>query len=303
MKNNDILITDPINSAVLTLLQTVLNSTHSLHLTQSDSDSATIRKGFHYHKSWELFCPLEESLKFEVLGGDVVTYPERSLLIVPPGCMHMTIDELEQSSELQILTLNFPSDQAENGILRLRRQFQSWSAALSSSEMRQWQELVGYPLEDIGTRIASAFKGEYWEKERASALLRLLFASFMQVTSTTSRNSKGTRGRRSVTQALAILQQHYYDQNLDVQSIAEKVGLSPTHLSALFRETTGKPIHQTLIDIRMRHATELLKNTDYSIKEIAALTGWRNQLYFSSAYRRTYGISPSAERQKVHEKD
>ena len=82
--------------------------------------------------------------------------------------------------------------------------------------------------------------------------------------------------------------------------MAKEVGLSPTHLAASFKKATGQPLWQTLIGIRLDRANSLLQGGQYSIKEVAALTGWSNQLYFSSAFRRRYGHPPTAVRARTH---
>ena len=81
--------------------------------------------------------------------------------------------------------------------------------------------------------------------------------------------------------------------------VAGALRLSAVHLGFLFRKMTGRTLHQALIDLRLRRATDFLTRSTFSIKEIAALTGWSNQLYFSAAYRRHYGRPPSAVRLAV----
>ena len=54
-----------------------------------------------------------------------------------------------------------------------------------------------------------------------------------------------------------------------------------------------------LIQYRMRIACLYLKNTDVSIGTIAASVGYANQLHFSRAFRKVYGMSPR-DWQKQH---
>ena len=46
------------------------------------------------------------------------------------------------------------------------------------------------------------------------------------------------------------------------------------------------------MNYRMLKATELLKLTSLSIAEIGSAVGYENQLHFSRAFKRIYGISP-----------
>lgn len=53
---------------------------------------------------------------------------------------------------------------------------------------------------------------------------------------------------------------------------------------------------------RMVLAEEMLSVGEHSIKEIASLLGYRNQLYFSSVFRKYHGVPPSDFRMKKRKK-
>ena len=44
-------------------------------------------------------------------------------------------------------------------------------------------------------------------------------------------------------------------------------------------------------------ARELLEDSQYLIKDVAAFTGWRSQFYFSNSYRKAFGIPPQKQLQ------
>lgn len=284
-----------LESAVFHLIRHALNTPYSLRMVEQETGRRTIKPGFHYHESWEIFCTLHEELNFEVLGKEIQTFPENSLIIVPPRCMHMSINYLNQPIQQVILSFNLPGNISEQGILRVRNAGGKQSGTISENEHQAWQRLLKAPPEEIMQEIAVALQGGEWQQERAISLLHLLFTTFMEIIAP---KKAGNSKREHVREALALLEHYYYDCDLNVADIADQVSLSPSHLSALFRQETGKTIYQTLIDLRMRRATELLLRTSYSIKEIADLTGWRNQLYFSAAFRRIHAKPPSHYRKE-----
>ena len=49
---------------------------------------------------------------------------------------------------------------------------------------------------------------------------------------------------------------------------------------------------QFLISQRINYAKNLLQNKSIPIKEVAALCGYQNQLYFSNDFRKHTGCSP-----------
>jgi AraC-like DNA-binding protein len=207
----------------------------------------------------------------------------------------MSVDRLPQSRHLQLLTMNLPGDQIPYGTLCVRGPNSDLRSALSAAELSRWTEMLGAGPGQIMEKAAAAMSAGDWGRERALAYLRLVFSSYPEIACNRG-NMRQYHSHRAVTETLALLQTRYFDSSLTVPLIAARIGVSASHLAALFRQTTGQTIHQMLIDIRMRRATELLSRTQYSIKKIAELTGWHNQLYFSAAYRRRHGKPPSAAR-------
>lgn len=92
----------------------------------------------------------------------------------------------------------------------------------------------------------------------------------------------------------------YLEQRLDgsirVPELAALVGVSPSHLTALFRRATGGGVlaHQTAL--RMGRARVLLDTTDATVTEIAHDLGYSDAFYFSRQFRRHHDMSPTAFR-------
>lgn len=105
--------------------------------------------------------------------------------------------------------------------------------------------------------------------------------------------------RLETDEPVRIVQQHLL-QNLSAQhrvaDLADRVGLSSSHLAARFREATGGGIIEHLTGLRMARARELLGLTSMPVGEVAAEVGFTDAFYFSRTFRRTHGCSPSAFR-------
>ena len=69
--------------------------------------------------------------------------------------------------------------------------------------------------------------------------------------------------------------------------------LSTSRLQALFREVTGYPPLDFLRRLRVDEARRLLADQRLSVKEIAALTGFRDTSHLSKVFRRVDGLSPA----------
>jgi AraC-like DNA-binding protein len=81
-----------------------------------------------------------------------------------------------------------------------------------------------------------------------------------------------------------------------VTALATMVGLSPSQLTALFRERLGVTPLQFQVQLRMTRARELLDGTDLPIAAVARDTGYDDPMYFSRQFTRIHGMSPTAYR-------
>lgn len=83
-----------------------------------------------------------------------------------------------------------------------------------------------------------------------------------------------------------------YRQNISVIDIAEKVGITRSHLNHSFQKELNVSVQKFLIDFRMHKAANLLINTTLTVKEISSQVGYQDQLVFSKAFKKKFGMSP-----------
>ena len=96
-----------------------------------------------------------------------------------------------------------------------------------------------------------------------------------------------------VKEALAYLSAHYNDPNISVTSVARSLGVSDGHLSHVFKKETSYTLSGYLTNYRMHKATELLRDCRVKVYEVAELVGYQDITYFSSAFKKAMGLSPS----------
>lgn len=88
------------------------------------------------------------------------------------------------------------------------------------------------------------------------------------------------------------------DGTISVPELAALVGVSTSHLGAMFRQATGSGPAAYHASLKMARARELLDTTGLSITQVADAVGYADALYFSRQFRRTHGVSPSAYRRQ-----
>ena len=104
---------------------------------------------------------------------------------------------------------------------------------------------------------------------------------------------QGPEKSKYVREALAYLSEHYNDPDISVSSVARSLGVSDGHLSHVFKKETSYTLSAYLTNYRMHKATELLRDCRVKVYEVAESVGYRDIAYFSSAFKKSVGMSPS----------
>lgn len=81
-----------------------------------------------------------------------------------------------------------------------------------------------------------------------------------------------------------------------MEDIAAKAGLSAAYISRLFRRYHHMTPYSFLVQKKMEHALDLLRQRNISVQQAAAMTGFEDPFHFSRVFKRFKGISPSAVR-------
>jgi AraC-like DNA-binding protein len=88
-----------------------------------------------------------------------------------------------------------------------------------------------------------------------------------------------------------------YFEPLEVDDLAKAAGLSKAHFSREFRRAFGESPYVYLLTRRLERAAALLRNTDHSVAEICLEVGLQGIGSFTTSFKRTYGVTPTAYRE------
>lgn len=94
--------------------------------------------------------------------------------------------------------------------------------------------------------------------------------------------------------ATEYLKSHLYDSNLKVEKLHRICGISDTYFRRIFTSVFHMTPQNYILTKRMAYAKSIIENGDYdTIKEVAEAVGYTDPLYFSKAFKKLYGVSPS----------
>lgn len=83
---------------------------------------------------------------------------------------------------------------------------------------------------------------------------------------------------------------------LTIADVARECRLTPSHFARAFRRSLGVAPHRYLTNIRVARSKELMTTTELPLADIALLSGFGDQSYFTRIFTRTVGTSPGAWR-------
>lgn len=106
------------------------------------------------------------------------------------------------------------------------------------------------------------------------------------------------KGAENIIEQCIQLMKQKLDQHLTLADLSKEMSLSASYLSALFKEKTRYSPIQLFTSLRMQKASQLLKETQLTVKEIAGELGYPDPYAFSRSFKLVMGVSPKKFRDK-----
>jgi len=101
-----------------------------------------------------------------------------------------------------------------------------------------------------------------------------------------------------VSATIALVNENCGNVNLTLESIAESLYISKSHLSRNFKRLTGESFSDYLRKVRLAKACTLLVDTDTAIDKVMKMCGMRDATSFYKAFDEHTGLTPNQYRKK-----
>jgi len=96
--------------------------------------------------------------------------------------------------------------------------------------------------------------------------------------------------------AIETIDRHLQDEEYRTDQLAHSLNMSLSQLNRKLNALVDQPAGTFIRSVRLQRSAELLNQTDKTIAEICYEVGFNDQAYFSRAFKKQYGKSPSAFR-------
>jgi DNA-binding response OmpR family regulator len=91
-----------------------------------------------------------------------------------------------------------------------------------------------------------------------------------------------------------VVNEHIDDENFTVEMLGHEVGMSRSQIHRKLRALVDQSASRFIRSMRLQRAVELMKKRAATISEIAYMTGFHSQAYFTTCFQDQFGCSPKA---------
>ncbi len=112
------------------------------------------------------------------------------------------------------------------------------------------------------------------------------------------RENEESDDRSQIINRIYTLIEAEYMTELNLETVANRLYISSSYLSHLFKKETGQNFIDYLKNYRLKKSCELLKTTNLRISQICNRVGYESTSYFCSLFKNTYGITPTQYRER-----
>jgi AraC-like DNA-binding protein len=169
--------------------------------------------------------------------------------------------------------------------------------------VQRWTSAGLFPIEpqaaphgdDYGDRfdalLRAATRPDKWSRLRAAHLLEGLLIDLADARAHAQEHPSWLKRAMELLSSVAT-----GSTDGDYHAIAAKLGMAESTLRRRFRDATGVPPHEFVLQARVNEARRLLGETNDPIKLIAQKLGYRDVYFFSRQFRQFAGVPPALYR-------
>jgi len=95
-----------------------------------------------------------------------------------------------------------------------------------------------------------------------------------------------------IRKALDIVEKNIDNPDFNSEVFCREIAVSSTQLYKKLKSLIGLSSSEFIKDIRLKRATQLLKNQSHTISEVAYMCGFADPKYFSKCFKNKFGVSP-----------
>lgn len=110
------------------------------------------------------------------------------------------------------------------------------------------------------------------------------------------------KDKEVIDRLLILITEKMEDPDLNIDYVSREMGVSKSKLYKKIKDITGQSIVEFIRTIRLKKAMEIMTHEDVLITEVMYRVGILSQSYFTSAFKKEFGLTPSQFQQQLNSK-
>lgn len=235
----------------------------------------------HMHIHLEIFYVLEGEFKITVNQRTKVM-TKGDLAVVFPNCIHSR-EKLQSNSPVRVIVAAVKPEMAgdfSNIILNFIPENPFLSSDMIPDEV---SDAIFHLLE----------LNNDWRSVYHSTLIRSYIQIILGLEIPCINLMKNTLRYTLIQKSVNYILNNFDQPSLSLESVAEYVGATRNHLSAVFSQKFNIRFNEYLNNVRLNYAHDLLRNTGQSITQIAFSCGFGTLRTFNRVFKKSFHMTPS----------
>lgn len=265
----------------------------------------------HLHAQYEIHIVESGEYELEELNSDKKTVLKGGMVaVIPPNCYHNTVLNTKISSVKAnvsrfVIRMDFEKIKNFENALELYEKFKIVLGDEKSILIFTVPDAV-----NAAQNLYNAFqKTDKTEDFCANAYLKLCMVSVVREAlkirkAWNKEKASGTLKEESRKNKIEkFINENYDNVNLNAGMLEKHLNLSKRQLVRIMIDYYGVPFSKFLVKYRLARAEKLLLRTNLSLEKIAGHIGYESVTGFYLAFKKAYGVSPSAFRKQNTKND
>jgi AraC-like DNA-binding protein len=245
----------------------------------------------HYHEEFEINLIVNAKGAKRIIGDHIGEIDDIELVLVGPNLPHCWKTNNCVNKKIIEITIQFHKDLFDEKLLRrnqlyfIKEMFEKAKQGILFSSATT--QLVEKRIGELGSK-----EGFFSVLELMSILNILSTSNDMQLLSDASfSNVNKSYNSRRVEKVIEYLNQHY-DKPVSLAEVAMIANMTEVSFSRFFKANTGTSFINSLLEIRLGHASRCLIDTNLPIGDIAFNCGFNNISNFNRLFKKRKNCTP-----------
>lgn len=250
---------------------------------------------WHYHRGTEIHYLMKGEIRV-FFEQESILVKEGQAIIIPAGVRHH-LSESDSQEPFYKIVINYHIDDRRAGQeVALLQKMLLPESRMCIPISPQIQELLKLSVEEAS--------------QKQYGFLTVVQGGLIAILMLTARAAAGGREidytipkkKNIFIERMEQIEQYVsenWNRRLSAEEIAHYMNLSSKQVSRIVFHCTGKSTREYLMGIKVERAKELLKNPEYSVKDVAELLGFCNEYYFNRFFKQMEGMPPGKYRKSV----